>query len=112
MRLRRHPSPHALTAWLATGASARVAASLAAVRHPLDLTVIAPPAEASNAGGTVAPHLVADILERARTAGVVIGEVGFTGGDALTLQDEGSILVARLRECFEGWLPAYMAAAA
>ncbi|MCC6775438.1 MAG: phosphoribosylformylglycinamidine synthase subunit PurL [Hyphomicrobiales bacterium] len=61
---------------------------------------------------TVAPHLVADIVERARAAGVAIGQVGFTGGDALTLQDEGSILVAKLRECFEGWLPAYMEAAA
>jgi hypothetical protein len=27
----------------------------------------------------------------------------------LTLQDERPILVAKLRERFEGWLPAYMA---
>ena len=36
----------------------------------------------------------------------------FTGGDALTLQGERPILVAKLRERFEGWLPAYMAGAA
>ena len=36
-------------------------------------------------------------------------QLGLTGGDALTLQDERPILVAKLRERFEGWLPAYMA---
>ena len=35
--------------------------------------------------------------------------LGMTGGDALTLPGERPILVARLRERFEGWLPAYMA---
>ena len=34
-----------------------------------------------------------------------------TGGDALTLPGERPILVAKLRERFEGWLPAYMAVA-
>src|SRR5262249_16611983 len=36
-------------------------------------------------------------------------QVGLTGGDALTLEGERPILVAKLRERFEGWLPAYIA---
>ena len=47
-------------------------------------------------------------MARARAAGVAVRRLGFTGGDALTLQDERPILVAKLRERFEGWLPAYM----
>ena len=43
--------------------------------------------------------------------GIPVRQLGFTGGDALTLQDERPILVAKLRERFEGWLPAYMAGA-
>ena len=35
--------------------------------------------------------------------------LGTTGGDALTLPGERPIFVARLRESFERWLPAYMA---
>ena len=35
--------------------------------------------------------------------------IGLTGGDALTLAGERPILVAKLRESFEGWLPNYMA---
>src|ERR1700686_5410320 len=49
------------------------------------------------------------VLLRARAADVPVRQLGFTGGDALTLQDDGPILVAKLRERFEGWLPAYMA---
>jgi phosphoribosylformylglycinamidine synthase len=49
---------------------------------------------------------------RARSAGIPVRQLGFTGGDALTLQGERPILVAGLRERFEGWLPAYMAGAA
>jgi phosphoribosylformylglycinamidine synthase subunit PurL len=51
------------------------------------------------------------IMARARSAGVPIRQLGFTGGDALTLQDERPILIADLLERFEGWLPAYMAGA-
>ena len=51
------------------------------------------------------------VLLRARAADVPVRQLGFTGGDALTLQDDGPILVAKLRERFEGWLPAYMAGA-
>jgi phosphoribosylformylglycinamidine synthase subunit PurL len=35
--------------------------------------------------------------------------LGTTGGDALTLGSERPMLVKRLQERFEGWLPAYMA---
>jgi phosphoribosylformylglycinamidine (FGAM) synthase-like enzyme len=49
------------------------------------------------------------IMERARAAGVSVRQLGTTGGDALTVVGERPILVAKLRESFEGWLPAYMA---
>ena len=48
-------------------------------------------------------------MARARAAGVPVRQLGLTGGDALTLTGERPILVAKLRERFEGWLPAYMA---
>ena len=38
-----------------------------------------------------------------------VREIGTTGGDALTLAGERPIPVAKLRERFEGWLPAFMA---
>ena len=60
---------------------------------------------------TVKPSLAERIMQRARSAGIPVRQLGFTGGDALTVQDEHPILVAKLRERFEGWLPAYMAAA-
>ncbi len=49
------------------------------------------------------------IEARAHAAGVPIRTLGVTGGDALTLAGERPILVAKLCEAFEGWLPAYMA---
>jgi phosphoribosylformylglycinamidine synthase len=49
------------------------------------------------------------IVESALSAGVPIRQLGVTGGDALTLRAERPILVSRLRESFESWLPAYMA---
>jgi phosphoribosylformylglycinamidine synthase len=60
---------------------------------------------------TVAPGAAEAIMARARAAGVLARGLGTTGGDALTVQDERPILVAKLRERFEGWLPAYMAGA-
>ena len=48
-------------------------------------------------------------MARARAAGVPVRQLGLTGGDALTLPGERPILVAKLRERFEGWLPGYMA---
>jgi phosphoribosylformylglycinamidine synthase subunit PurL len=54
----------------------------------------------------------ADVMARAAAAGVAASRLGTTGGDALTLGSERPILVATLKERFEGWLPAYMADAA
>ncbi len=56
-----------------------------------------------------APAAAADgIVVRAQAAGVPIRPLGLTGGDALTPKGERPILVAKLRESFESWLPAYM----
>jgi len=49
------------------------------------------------------------VIARIQKAGVPVARLGTTGGDALTLPGERPILVARLRESFEGWLPTYMA---
>ncbi len=61
---------------------------------------------------TVKPPLAETTMLRAHSSGIAVRQLGFTGGDALTLQGERPILVAKLRERFEGWLPAYMAGAA
>jgi len=53
----------------------------------------------------------AKVATRARAAGIPVRWLGTTGGDALTLADERPILVAKLCDSFEGWLPAYMAGA-
>ena len=58
---------------------------------------------------TVAAGVAETMMARARAGGVAARQLGLTGGDALTLQGERPILVAKLRERFEGWLPAYMA---
>jgi len=58
---------------------------------------------------TVDPNVAETVMARVRAAGIPARQLGLTGGDALTLQDERPILVAKLRERFEGWLPAYMA---
>jgi phosphoribosylformylglycinamidine synthase II len=60
---------------------------------------------------TVKPGVAEKIMARAPAAGVPIRQLGLTGGDALTLQGERPIVVAKLRERFEGWLPAYMSSA-
>ncbi len=60
---------------------------------------------------TVNAANVGKVMQRAQAAEVPVRQLGFTGGDALTLQDEGPILIAKLRERFEAWLPAYMAGA-
>jgi phosphoribosylformylglycinamidine synthase subunit PurL len=58
---------------------------------------------------TVAAEAAEKVTARAQAAGIPARQLGFTGGDALTLQDERPILVAKLRERFEDWLPAYVA---
>ena len=60
---------------------------------------------------TVKPSVAEKVLSRARSCGIPARQLGFTGTDALTLQDERPSLVAKLRERFESWLPAYMAGA-
>jgi len=60
---------------------------------------------------TVKPSVAEKVLSRARSCGIPARQLGFTGTDALTLQDERPIPVAKLRERFESWLPAYMAGA-
>ncbi len=60
---------------------------------------------------TVPAGRAADVMGRARQAGVPVRPLGTTGGDALTLGGERPILVKTLRQRFEGWLPAYMAGA-
>jgi phosphoribosylformylglycinamidine synthase len=52
------------------------------------------------------------IIQRGTAAGIPVRQIGLTGGDALTLEGERPILIAKLRERFEAWLPAYMAGAA
>jgi len=53
----------------------------------------------------------AEILDRAKSAGVPAATVGRTGGTSLTLPDGEAISVAELSEVNEGWLPRYMGAA-
>jgi phosphoribosylformylglycinamidine synthase len=54
----------------------------------------------------------AKITTRARALSIPMRWLGTTGGDALTLAGERPILVAKLSESFERWLPAYMGGAA
>jgi len=54
----------------------------------------------------------AKVATRARAASIPLRWLGTTGGDALTLAGERPILVAKLCESFEGWLPGYMGGAA
>ncbi len=48
------------------------------------------------------------LIARACAAGVPVRRIGTTGGDALTPEGEGPILVAKLCQAFESWFPAYM----
>jgi phosphoribosylformylglycinamidine synthase len=60
---------------------------------------------------TVATSRALDLIKRAVASGIPGIGLGTTGGDALTLGSERPIVVTKLRERFEGWLPAYMAGA-
>ena len=59
---------------------------------------------------TVDPSRRDEVLQAFNNAHIEILSLGTTGGDALTLPGERPILLQVLRERFEGWLPAYMAA--
>jgi phosphoribosylformylglycinamidine synthase len=52
------------------------------------------------------------ILQRARSASVPAARLGVTGGNALTIAGERPLPVAALLDCFEKWLPGYMAGSA
>jgi phosphoribosylformylglycinamidine synthase len=58
---------------------------------------------------TVAMGMTEKVIARARAAGVPVRQLGLTGADALAIKGERPIAILRLRERFEGWLPAYMA---
>jgi phosphoribosylformylglycinamidine synthase len=53
--------------------------------------------------------LAETVIIKARNTGVTVRRLGLTNGDTLTLPGERPILVKILSECFEHWLPAYMA---
>lgn len=57
---------------------------------------------------TADPGKASRIVANAAAAGVPVRELGVTGGDHLTIAGERPIPVARLKESFEGWLPAFM----
>jgi phosphoribosylformylglycinamidine synthase II len=61
---------------------------------------------------TVSAARAERIIQRGLAASVPMRRLGLTGGDALTLEGERPILVAKLQERFEAWLPGYMAGAA
>jgi phosphoribosylformylglycinamidine synthase len=50
----------------------------------------------------------ADIMARAKTAGIPIRVIGETGGDAITIEGEQPVPLQRLRDLHEDWLPHYM----
>ena len=49
------------------------------------------------------------VLAKARDASIMAARIGVTGGDGLVIEGEQPLPLARLRQSFEGWLPAYMA---
>ncbi len=52
------------------------------------------------------------VLAKARDASIMAARIGVTGGDMLAIESEQPLPLARLRQSFEGWLPAYMAGTA
>jgi phosphoribosylformylglycinamidine synthase subunit PurL len=58
---------------------------------------------------TVPAAKVKSVLDRAREASVLVSPIGTTGGDNFNLPGERGLPVAKLRETFEAWLPAYTA---
>ncbi len=58
---------------------------------------------------TVQPGDAEAVVARIKADGVPVRRIGATHGNALTLPGVPPILLRRLSERFEGWLPAYMA---
>ena len=52
------------------------------------------------------------VLNAATSTGVPACRLGVTGGDALVMPGVRPVTVVKLRDVFEGWLPAYMAGVA
>jgi phosphoribosylformylglycinamidine synthase len=52
------------------------------------------------------------VLAKARDASIMAARIGVTGGDVLAIEGEQPLPLARLRQSFEAWLPAYMAGTA
>ena len=61
---------------------------------------------------TVKPEHADNLSERAKLAGVPVRRLGVTHGEAIVLPGERPILLDKLREQHEGWLPGYMAGSA
>ncbi len=57
---------------------------------------------------TVAEDQVDSILTKTAAVGVPCGRIGTTGGDALAIAGERSVAIAKLKQAFEHWFPAYM----
>jgi len=60
---------------------------------------------------TVRPHHVEKVLLAAQDAHVAVRRLGATGGRVVALDGERPLPIEELRGRFEGWLPAFMAAA-
>ena len=56
------------------------------------------------------PQHLDTLFERAEAAGVFLPWIGNTGGDELNLGKVVSISVAKLRQAYENWFPAFMSA--
>jgi phosphoribosylformylglycinamidine synthase subunit PurL len=58
---------------------------------------------------TVRPGVAEEVIRAINIAHVPLRRLGLAASDALTIPGERAMLVANLRERFEGWLPRYMA---
>ena len=56
-----------------------------------------------------APRSTIGRLERPAITGVLVREIGESGGHSLMLRGETPISLEELRKTHESWLPAYMA---
>jgi phosphoribosylformylglycinamidine synthase len=61
---------------------------------------------------TVRADAAAAAVARATAAGIAVRRLGTTGGDALTVPGERHMLVSKLQQVSEAWLPAFMAGGA
>jgi phosphoribosylformylglycinamidine synthase subunit PurL len=57
---------------------------------------------------TVPADEAAAILRKTAAVGVPCTHIGFTDGDTINIDDQVSVSIAKLRQAFEHWFPAYM----